>query len=94
MAGIDSKWKTFFEELEYQAGSFIIFSSMRSRRTAGIITGCVAYYNNTHLQNHHAAVDPMEQFPKNPFVTHRPDTLSLELFVDAYLAWLEENNSG
>ena len=34
-------------------------------------------YNNTHLQNHHAAANPMEQFPQNPFVTHRPDTLSM-----------------
>ena len=33
-------------------------------------------YQNTQIQEHHAAANPTDPFPQNPFVAHTPESLS------------------
>jgi len=34
-------------------------------------------YQDVHIQQHHAAANPTDPFPQNPFVVHKPDTFSM-----------------
>ena len=34
-------------------------------------------YHDTQIQEHHAATNPTDPFPQNPFVAHTPETLSM-----------------
>ncbi|KAF8194613.1 hypothetical protein BJ912DRAFT_825641, partial [Pholiota molesta] len=47
-------------------------------------------YQDNRIQEHHAASNPTDPFPQNPFVTHRPDSLNMVHVDESRCPFTEE----